>query len=193
MPPKRKISKSMILSAVLSITRSRGYAAVNARSIAKALDCSTQPIYSVFSTMTHVRSAFRAHLESSFTDYVRNTLQEDGQLWEIGRAYCLFAREEPMLFTVLASTGTTMTAVYAKLFTQREFSLSLNRSNRILELPHPAVQRILRNLWIFSHGIASLLTVKHSAFSEEEITQLMKNSYEAFLAQEYTLAKSSGE
>lgn len=45
MPPKARITKEMILTAVLEITRETGFEAVNARSIANKLRCSTRPCF----------------------------------------------------------------------------------------------------------------------------------------------------
>ena len=51
MPPKAKISKEMILDTVLDITRQAGFDAVNARSIADKLQCSTRPIFTCYKNM----------------------------------------------------------------------------------------------------------------------------------------------
>ena len=55
MPPKVKVSKEQIVSAALDLIRHQGYDALNARSIAAALGCSTQPIFSNFTTMEELR------------------------------------------------------------------------------------------------------------------------------------------
>ena len=52
MPPKVKITKEEITAAALELLRQRGMEAINARAVAKELGCSTQPIFSNYSTMT---------------------------------------------------------------------------------------------------------------------------------------------
>ena len=42
MPPAAKITKEMIMSTVLALTREQGFEAVNTRSIAARLRCSTR-------------------------------------------------------------------------------------------------------------------------------------------------------
>ena len=51
MPPKVKITKENIVNAALNIVRKDGAAALNARSLAAAIGCSTQPLFSNFSSM----------------------------------------------------------------------------------------------------------------------------------------------
>ena len=51
MPPKPKVTKDMILAAVLNLTQEEGFEAVNARSIAGKLQCSTRPIFTCYESM----------------------------------------------------------------------------------------------------------------------------------------------
>ena len=46
MPPKVKVSREEIINATVEIVRRSGAQAVNARTVAAALGCSTQPILS---------------------------------------------------------------------------------------------------------------------------------------------------
>ena len=49
MPAVRKVSKEQIIDAAVEVLRDDGFSAINARSVAKKLGCSTQPIYFSFS------------------------------------------------------------------------------------------------------------------------------------------------
>ena len=44
MPAVRKVSKEQIIDAAVEVLRDDGFSAINARSVAKKLGCSTQPI-----------------------------------------------------------------------------------------------------------------------------------------------------
>ena len=55
MAPKQIITKEIILEAAFKITREMGFENVNARSLAKALGCSTQPIYSRYTNMDELK------------------------------------------------------------------------------------------------------------------------------------------
>ena len=63
MPPKQRITREMILERSFAMFCQEGMAAVNARSVAKALNCSTQPIFSYFSGMDDLKNALdqKAH------------------------------------------------------------------------------------------------------------------------------------
>ena len=55
MPPKVKISKESIITAAVDIVRKSGAHALNARTVAQILDCSTQPVFSNFASMDDLR------------------------------------------------------------------------------------------------------------------------------------------
>ena len=57
MPPKVKTTKEDIINAALDITRKFGLQAVNARTVAAVLNCSTQPIFSNFNAMEELHRA----------------------------------------------------------------------------------------------------------------------------------------
>ena len=60
MPAVRKVSKAQIIDAAVEVLRDDGFAAINARSVAKKLGCSTQPIYFSFKNMDELKAALIA-------------------------------------------------------------------------------------------------------------------------------------
>ena len=59
MPPKTKRGKKEIIVAALDEVRENGFLKLNVRAIARRLDCSTMPIFSVFSGMDELKKAVR--------------------------------------------------------------------------------------------------------------------------------------
>ena len=55
MPPKVKTTKEMIINAAFEITRKIGIDAVNAKSVANYLKCSTQPVMYNFATIEELK------------------------------------------------------------------------------------------------------------------------------------------
>ena len=72
MPPKVKITKSDIIEKALCAVRRSGVGAVNARSIAEALGCSTQPIFSNFATMDELMHEVSAAAYSRYLQFLQN-------------------------------------------------------------------------------------------------------------------------
>ena len=103
MPPKAKISKEMILDTVLDITRQAGFDAVNARSIADKLQCSTRPIFTCYKNMDELKCEFLDFAFEFYNQYVANyraSVNTDSCLI-LPLSYVAFARDETNLFKLL--------------------------------------------------------------------------------------------
>ena len=75
MAPKVRITKDDIINASIDIIKREGLDALNARAVASALGCSTQPVFSNFATMEEL---LRAVLESSHRLYL-SFLEEEAR------------------------------------------------------------------------------------------------------------------
>lgn len=71
MSPKVKITKSMILNAVLKITQETRFESVNARSIANRLQCSTRPMFTCYENMEELKKDF---LDFAFEYYSKEKI-----------------------------------------------------------------------------------------------------------------------
>lgn len=101
MPPKQKITREMILSAALGLTRAEGIGAVNARSVAKALGCSTQPVFSQFATMEALRRATFEHAGRVVMAEILQYQDRPDFLQRTDELVLDLARDEPKLFHLL--------------------------------------------------------------------------------------------
>lgn len=99
MPPKQRITREMILEHAFGMLCQSGMETVNARSIARALGCSTQPIFSYFSSMDDLKQALRERAVAVYAGYVAQA----ESLVDRCVAYVRFAEGEPQLFDCLFS------------------------------------------------------------------------------------------
>ncbi len=103
MAPRIKIDRESIVKAAVEIVRNVGESGLNARNIAKSLDCSTQPIFSNFPTMTDLKKEVINFAEETYKGYIEE-FRKSGKYPEYksyGMAYILFAKEEKELFKLL--------------------------------------------------------------------------------------------
>ena len=75
MPAVRKVSKEQIIDAAVEVLRDDGFSAINARSVAKKLGCSTQPIYFSFKNMDELKAALTQRAIELHTQRVRDSLR----------------------------------------------------------------------------------------------------------------------
>ncbi|MBO5295645.1 MAG: TetR/AcrR family transcriptional regulator, partial [Clostridia bacterium] len=76
MPPKVKITKEEIIQTALSLVCENGEQAINARAIAAALHCSTQPIFFNFATMKELQNAVLQAAYERYLLFLKNEVEE---------------------------------------------------------------------------------------------------------------------
>ena len=103
MPPKVRITKEEIIKTALDLVRQSGAEAINARAIANALLCSTQPIFSNFATMEALQSAVLRKAYDYYLSFLKREVEGGAypQYKAMGMAYVRFAKEERELFRLL--------------------------------------------------------------------------------------------
>ena len=72
MPPKVKISREDIINTCLEIVKSSGTEGINARNIAGALGCSTQPIFSNFKSMEELEEETVLAAYQIYLDFIKS-------------------------------------------------------------------------------------------------------------------------
>ena len=188
MPPKIKITKSEIVDTAVDLVRRDGEQAINARSIANVLNCSTQPVFSNFATMNDLREAVKEAANALYETYLETDMTSGKYLpyKASGMAYIRFAREEKELF---------------KLLFMRDRSKEEKKDER--EAIRPLLEIIQKNLgvkeeeafffhmemWIYVHGIATMIATSYMELDEALISEALTDAYEG-LKYRYTEGKN---
>lgn len=181
MPPKAKFTKEEVVQAALTVVRGSGFSALTARALAKELNSSARPIFTLFASMEEVIEATERAARDVYNGYIEEGLKEALAFKGVGRAYIRFAREEPKLFCSLfmreyreesASVLPAIDENYGKIMQ------SITDSYRISEAD---AEKLYENLWIFSHGIAVLIATGTCDFSEKEVNDMLTEVFTAFM------------
>ena len=118
MPPKAKITKDMILNTVLELTRAAGFEAVNARSIAGKLHCSTRPIFTCYENMEELKKEFLSFAYEYYEQFVSHYRKSENisPYLILPLSYIEFAGDEPRLFKLLFINDMDLAITEAKDF-----------------------------------------------------------------------------
>ena len=176
MPPKVKITKEQILLSALDIVKKEGFSAVNARVLANNIGCSTQPIFSNYPTM----DALKEDILKIANDIYFNYLKEDVAKNEYptykasGMAYIHFAKEEKELFKLLFMRDRTgedqnkRTEDFEEVVSLVQQSLGISRERALM---------FHLEMWIYVHGIATMIATSYLEFDKELISKRLTDSY----------------
>ncbi len=176
MPKNRRVTEGMVLEAAAELVRREGVEALNVRSLAKALDCSTQPIYSLFKNMEGVWRALMAEAKLRYRSHIDAYLKQDGRnTYEAyGMGFVSFAKEEQGLFRYLFLTGRGtpdpfLDDIEAEMMT-------------LYHMPEETAAAFHADMAVFSFGLAVLVNKQADALSERQIADAFKRQFYALYA-----------
>ncbi len=175
MPPKVKITKEMIINAAFEITRENGIDAVNAKSVASYLNCSTQPVMYNFATVEELKLTV---FDKAFAYMKEQVVFPKGKkskypMREVGLDYISFARSNPNLFKLLFESS------YCERCPVDDFGVDLDFQPVIeafAEFLNTSVEEA-RAEWLIRyymvHGIASRIVNQKVDYSDEQLLEFM--------------------
>lgn len=184
MPPKPKITREMILRTVLEITQETGFEAVNARSIAGRLRCSTRPIFTCYENMDELKKKF---LDFAFEYYTRYTAVYSSSApvppYLIHPlSYIEFAKKETHLFKLIFITDMDLDMKKGNDFYKETGNRKKARAfSDMLGVELEQGERIFLDLFLYAHGIAVLTATKKLSLSSEETEKMLLNFLSAFV------------
>lgn len=187
MPPKSKITKEMILNTVLVITREAGFEAVNARSIANKLQCSTRPIFTCYENMDELKKEFLDFAYKFYEQYVMdysNSVSMSSCL-VLPLSYIEFAQKETYLFKLLFIKDMDLQMVEAKDFYKEignEKKAKIFSDAIGIKLEYAKV--IFLDLFLYAHGIAVLTATNKLLLKREDSKKMVTNLLSALIRQE---------
>lgn len=173
MPPKVKIAREHIINTAVHIVRNNGADAINARVIAKALHCSTQPVFSNFSTMEELHRTVMDVADSLYQEYTKNEI-ESGKYPKYkatGMAYIRFAKEERELFKLLFMRNRSAEKIPAL---SKEISDIVQDSTG---LDRNSAERFHLEIWAFVHGIAAMIATNYLELDMGLVSEMLTDAY----------------
>ena len=180
MAPKVKITKEQIVQTALELIREHGASAINARSIAAALECSTQPVFSNFATMEDLRYAVTKTAYEIYLSFLAREAESDKypKYKAFGMAYIRFAKEERELFKLLFMRDRTGEDTS----TSPDFEESAKMIAAANGVSIEEARLIHLEMWSCVHGIAVMLATSFLPLEESLISDIISDVYHGVLA-----------
>ncbi len=101
MPPKPIVNKQDILNAAIQLVRENGMESINARSLAKIINCSTKPLFRIYKNMEELKKDILEELNNYYNNFMNSRMKDKNKLLNQGIAYIEFAQKEKSIFSTL--------------------------------------------------------------------------------------------
>lgn len=160
MPRQVQISKERILEAALGILIRDGFCAVNIKSIANELNCSTQPIAWQFKKMENMREALAqeavAYANRKLDPLSANAIEA---FWQIGKSYIDLAFDTPNLFRFLymGESQQYLRGGLGSILTDKGNAALIERLAKQLGVSEKQAGELFQRMVLYTHGIVSLV------------------------------------
>lgn len=183
MPAIKKISKEAIIDAAVEVLREGGAAAINARSVAKKLGCSTQPIYLSFQNMEELKAAMTQRAIALHTRHVRDSLRIiEGSCYSryssYGMGFVKFAAEEKHLFRWLYLDGEQFAPYQEDVLLPEIIAAMVSEYGYDEKL----AEKLHRDMAYYSYGLAILANTGHLNLTDEELLEAFRREFTALAA-----------
>lgn len=181
MSRKTVIFKKDIIKAAVELVRSNGHESLNARALAKALGCSTQPIFSNFKNMDDVLDSVLKATLDVYNDFVRREFERESGYPPYktnGMAYIRFAMEERNLFRLLFMRDRTNDPDPVEKST---FTDVLPLIMKATGLSEDQAAMFHLEMWTCVHGIAVMAATSYYKWDEELASRAMTDTYQGLI------------
>lgn len=181
MPPRVRYTREAVVDAAVQVVRRGGMQALNARSIAAQLGCSTQPLYSVMPNMEALRAAVYDQAVRIFTQTVTGAQPKDMPSYKAaGMALLRFANEERELYKLLLlrnrngekeqgedpSLSQASDAEYAAIMQATGYSLDMAKAFH-------------GHMFVYIQGLAAMIASGYLPYLEDRCSHLLTEEYQA--------------
>lgn len=176
MPPKSRITRQMILDASLQVVHDAGIQALNVRSVASRLHCSTQPIMYHFATMEDLKNEIYTMADEYHTGYIMNVDFEHhpNPCLAISKNYIQFAVEEPHLFRFLFQTDKFANRNLMDMLESEQLAPMFGAMGEMVQLSPEQARDAFAATFLSVHGIASLLANNSMDYDPDNCDKLME-------------------
>lgn len=171
---KRVITNEIILDKALQYVIKNGIDILNARSLAKELNCSTQPIYLSFKSMDDLKKQLLVNSKAFISSYIQSRLHEYDTLF-MGylSAFIKFAYEYPKLYEF----------IYLKMACENSEADQVYNDNIIKGIAkaggytYKIAEKFYIQSFIYAHGIATQIATGYIKWDLDIINDLLEDEF----------------
>ncbi len=176
------ITKEMILASAFDIVREKGLEGISNRELAKKLNCSIRPIYYQFQNVEELYNELYVEIEKYFYKFLMDNMNDDMPKYkQVGINYIKFAKEEKEFFKILfmSEVDLGLNDFIAK---DMEDFKELSKLIKIsTNLNDEDIESFHIKMWIFSHGLATLVASSTLNISDKQLKQLLSLEFQALM------------
>lgn len=180
MSAKVLIKKEDLIKGAVKIIRNEGIEELSARNLARACNCSTQPIFRLFENMEDLKKTVYNDVYEIQNKYLSNGQIHQVPFIGIGLSYIEFATKEKNLFKFLFMSTNSKNSNILKMAETEEGIKYIEMIEKTTGLSKESSKQIYINTWLIIHGIASMMATTKSKLSISEIETIIYDAFKGY-------------
>lgn len=180
--PKVKFDKEMIVTKSREFIDEKGIHEISIRSLANYIGCSTQPIFRHYKNGDELLHDVYQSIEQFYEEFVSNVSKQiEIPFLGMGIGYIDFAKEHPHLFYALFMCTYYEKDSLLNFFQNEESDKLIIEMSVQIELPKESCRTLLRDIWLLTHGIATMIYTKQVHYHKNEIKEILFQGFYGFI------------
>ena len=181
MPKPTRITKELILEKAFEIAKTQGIEKVSNREIAKKLNSSIRPIYYQFENSEELYKELLIKMKVYFYRFLlENTIENIPKYKQVGINYIKFAKYETNIFKALFMRKSNL--VVENFIEQTKEFKEIEKFIKIsTNLKDEEIKTFHVKMWIFTHGLATLVANNTINLTDNQITDLLSYEFQALM------------
>lgn len=183
MPPKPKFCREEVVKTALRLVSEKGIECLTARELAKTLNSSPRPIFTLFDGMEQLQAEVVALAMKEFESFHVDGVENMPIFKQVGVKMVCFGAKEPKLFQLIFMKENERATTFDEFFT-RLGDTAVNCIKTIKEeygLDEKQAKILFEHTWIHTFGIGTLCATKTFEFSLEKISQMLTQDFTAMI------------
>ena len=175
-----KIKKEDLIKGSIKIIRDEGDSNLSARNLAKVVDCSTQPIFRLFTNMDELKRTVYDDVYELQKKYLLKGKEHQVPFIGVGLSYIDFATKEKNLFKFLFMSSFTK---YNNILEMADNEDGKKYTEMIIKstgLSPESSKQIYINTWLIIHGIASMMATTNSKLTKDDIETIIFDAFKGY-------------
>jgi len=178
MPRSVQITKEKILTAALDVLIREGYSAVSIKSIARELNCSTQPIAWQFGNMDNMREALTKEAVTYANQKMMPTSANCMEaFWQIGYGYINLAFDTPNLFrfVYMGESKNYCRGGFNSMLIDKGNAVLIDKLYQYLNISKEQADMLFQRMIVYTHGMVSLVVAGVLNCTKEQVYSIVKD------------------
>ena len=184
MPAIKELSKDYIVKVAVKMVNDNGWNSVNARSLAKALNVSTKPLYRIYKSMDEIKFDIYKEISRQYDEFITSRIDNKKALITLCIAYVEFAQEYKNLFISLFLSNNlkwkSLENVLDEKWNQSTIINLVNKHGYSFE----EAKNLFMNMWLYANGLATLIATNEIKIDEKEILVRLVKTYKVLTRSE---------